>query len=71
MLDADDIIEPIPETADDDFVAYLARRLGVETREARERLSAWLAAYEAPPKSGVRKVVPEQEAPPDELTRSA
>ena len=54
-----------------DFVDYLAKRLGVETREARERLSAWLIAYEAPPRSGVRKAVPDSETPPFELERSA
>ena len=70
MLDADDITDPTPDTADDDFVVYLARRLGVESREARERLSAWLTAYEVAPRSGVRRAVPEPEVS-DELARSA
>ena len=51
-----------------DFVAYLARRLGVEAREARERLSAWLNAYEPPPRSGVRRAVPRPEC--DELEQT-
>jgi len=56
---------------DTDFVDYLAKRLGVETREARERLSAWLSAYEAPPRSGVRRAVPDPEAPSAGIARSA
>jgi ABC-type uncharacterized transport system ATPase subunit len=59
------------ERSDDtDFIAYLARRLNVETREARERLSAWLSAYEASPSSGVRKAIA-PEAPSLGMERSA
>jgi hypothetical protein len=61
-----------PSDREDDFVAYLARRLGIEAREARQRLSAWLNAYEPAPKSGPRRAIPR--APDDEvdaLERSA
>jgi hypothetical protein len=59
--------------ADDrgDFVDYLARRLGVEAREARARLSAWLVTYEPPAKSGPRRAVPQEPCEQSELARSA
>ena len=63
-------IEPETHSDDADFVAYLARRLRVETYEARARLSAWLSTYEPPARSGVRRAVPEPE-PDVELERSA
>jgi hypothetical protein len=53
-----------------DFIDFLARRLRVETCEARERLSAWLATYEPPARSGVRRAVPQQDET-QELERSA
>jgi hypothetical protein len=49
------------------FIDYLALRLRVETSEARARLSAWLAAYEPPARSGVHG--PPRES--NERTRSA
>jgi len=58
-LAADTAPQHVPNQSDDgDFVEYLAWRLGVEAREARERLSAWLTAYEPPAKSGPRRAVP-------------
>jgi hypothetical protein len=65
---ADD--EPGIASDDADFIAYLARRLRVESSEARARLSAWLSTYEPPLRSGVRKTAPEPE-PSVELERSA
>jgi hypothetical protein len=56
---------------DTDFIAYLARRLNVETREARARLSAWLSAYEATPSSGVRNAIERPEAQSLGMERSA
>jgi hypothetical protein len=62
--------EEVAFDREDGFIDYLARRLGVESREARERLSAWLSAYEPPRRSGVRRAVPvEDEA--EEIARSA
>jgi hypothetical protein len=55
---------------EDDFIDYLARRLCVESCEARARLSAWLATYEPPVRSGVRRAVPQQDEA-QELERSA
>lgn len=55
---------------EDGFIDYLARRLRVESGEARARLSAWLSAYEPPARSGVRRAVPLQDGAQD-LERSA
>jgi len=59
---------------EDDFIDYLARRLCVETSEARARLSAWLYAFELqrerPRRSGVY-YPPAEENEQQELTRSA
>jgi hypothetical protein len=55
---------------DDDFIDYLARRLRVESGEARARLSAWLSAYEPPVRSGVRRAMPQKDEAQD-LERSA
>ena len=55
---------------EDDFIDYLARRLRVESGEARAGLSAWLSAYEPPVRSGVRRAVPQQDEA-QELERSA
>jgi hypothetical protein len=69
-LDADTPIEHETTSDDADFIAFLARRLRVESCEARARLSAWLSTYEPPLRSGVGKSVPEAE-PAVELERSA
>jgi len=69
-LDADTPIETETHSDDSDFIAFLARRLRVESCEARARLSEWLSTYEPPARSGVRKAVPESE-PAIELERSA
>ena len=53
-----------------DFIDFLARRLRVESGEARARLSAWLATYEPPVRSGVRRAMPQQDETQD-LERSA
>ena len=68
-MDADATVETETPSDDADFIAYLARRLRVETCEARARLSAWLSTYEPPLGSGVRRTVPEPESV--ELERSA
>ena len=68
-MDADTTAETETPSDDADFIAYLARRLRVETYEARARLSAWLSSYEPPKASGVRRAVPEPESV--ELERSA
>jgi hypothetical protein len=45
--------EQVAFAHEDGFIDYLARRLCVETGEARVRLSAWLSAYEPPARSGM------------------
>jgi hypothetical protein len=72
-LAADTTHERSNDLDDGDFVSYLAQRLGVEAREARERVSAWLTTYEPPPKSGPRRAVPRADGTdePIELERSA
>lgn len=42
----------------EDFLEYLARRLGVEQAVARARLSDWLCHYDPGAKPGLRKINP-------------
>ena len=66
--------ERVAFDSEDGFIDYLARRLCIETNEARVRLSAWLNAFEQqrepPRRSGVHKA-PREENEAEELTRSA
>lgn len=62
--------EDVAFDREDGFIDYLARRLQVETNEARARLSAWLASYEPPARSGVHGP-PRVQTEVDERVRSA
>jgi hypothetical protein len=62
--------EEVAFDREDGFIDYLARRLQVQSSEARARLSAWLAAYEPPARSGVHGPA-RLENESEELTRSA
>jgi len=62
--------EEVAFDREDGFIDYLARRLQVETSEARARLSAWLAAYEPPARSGVHGP-PREQTEATERARSA
>jgi len=70
-LDAENTTPSELDAGNGDFVDYLARRLGVEAREARARLSAWLVTYEAQPKSGLRSAAPPDARDQPDLARSA
>ncbi len=66
--------EQVAFDREDGFIDFLARRLCVESSEARARLSAWLTAYEPPRelprRSGVH-ATPQEDNETEELTQSA